>query len=413
MKLSSNDFVILLSQIGTILILSKLFWELSRKLNISAVIGEILLGIVLGPTILGNIFPSIFNTLFPESENIRLAFDSLVSISVVIFLFVAGFEVDLSLIKGKIKNVLIVSLTSFLIPFLTGFYFIIYFPELLINSSININIFATFIGLFLSVSALPVIIRILLDMKLFKTNFGSIVTMSVIVIDIITWLIFSILLGFIDNTHQKIPILYTIILINLFLVFSLTKGIKLTEKLFDFINKKSSHEETVAFSLGLCLLISSFTEYIGTHAIIGSFIFGIVLGNCKSLTQKTKETFENFSKELFVPLFFVSIGLRIDFIKNFDLIIFLIIIILSFITKIIGTFIGARLSGMKNNESLALSFAMNARGGMGIILADLALNMNLISEEIFVSLVITSLLTSFITPFLIKKCYIEQLYVKN
>lgn len=105
-----------------------------------------------------------------------------------------------------------------------------------------------------------------------------------------------------------------------------------------------------------------------------------------------------------MPLFFVSIGLRINFISNFELVTLLIILFLSFSTKIIGTFIGAKISGMKNNESLAVSFAMNARGGMGIILSNLALNMNLIDEKIFVSLVITSLLTSFVTPFLIEKC---------
>ena len=152
---------------------------------------------------------------------------------------------------------------------------------------------------------------------------------------------------------------------------------------------------------------SGFYRVYWNSCYIGAFIFGIVLGNCESITEKTKETIENFSKELFVPLFFVSIGLRIDFIHNFNFLTLIIIMFLAFSSKIVGTFIGAKLSGLKTNESIAISFAMNARGAMEIVLANLALNIKLIDEKMFVALVITALITSLTSAPLIKACKIQ------
>jgi Kef-type K+ transport system membrane component KefB len=150
----------------------------------------------------------------------------------------------------------------------------------------------------------------------------------------------------------------------------------------------------LSLSLALCFLAAAFTEYIGIHAIFGAFIVGVALGDSEHLSERAKEIVHQFINNIFAPLFFVSIGLKVNFIVNFDLTLTLAIIAIAFAGKIIGSGWGTRLGGFTWRESLAAAFGMNARGAMEIILGLVALENGLINEKVFVSLVIMALVTS-------------------
>jgi Kef-type K+ transport system membrane component KefB len=175
----------------------------------------------------------------------------------------------------------------------------------------------------------------------------------------------------------------------------LTIGKNILNRALPWIQTKLSWPGGVlSISLGICFLSAAFTEIIGIHAILGAFIAGIAVGDSVHLREEAREIIHQFVTNIFAPLFFVSIGLTVDFHAFFDLNLVLGILVLSYLGKIIGAFIGARIGGFPNRESLAIGFGLNARGAMEIILGTLALNAGLINEKIFVALVIMALVTS-------------------
>ena len=190
------------------------------------------------------------------------------------------------------------------------------------------------------------------------------------------------------------PLINTIVLTIGFAAFMLTVGRGLLNRLLPWVNKKFAWPGGVlSLSLALCFLAAAFTEYIGIHAIFGAFIMGVALGDSEHFSERAKEIVHQFINNIFAPLFFVSIGLRVNFLVNFDLGLTLIILAIAF-TKIIGSGLGTRLGGFSWKESLAAGFGMNARGAMEIILGIIALENGLINEKVFVSLVIMALVTS-------------------
>ena len=403
-KFSHSDLIVLLTVIGSILILSRIVSEMGRKFGFPIVIGEIIVGILLGPTIIGTINPDFFLRVFPEQGNVPVAFDGLVKLSVVLLLFVAGLEVQLPLVLKQGKTAIYTSFFSMLIPFVTGFSAAYYFPHWFGNQPAQSGIFfAMFVGTALAISALPVIARILMDMNLFKTSIGMLIIASAMFNDLVGWLIFSFLLA-IKSGGEVSSVRYTIIYILSFGLFMFTIGKKIIDKALPWIQTKLSWPGGVlSISIGICLLCAAFTEKINIHAILGAFIAGIAFGDSVHLHEKAREIIHQFVTNFFAPLFFVSIGLRVNFVENFDLVIVSVVLILSYFGKIIGATFGAYLGGLKINNALAVGFGLNARGAMEIILGTLALNAGLISSQLFVALVVMALVTSLTSAPLMRK----------
>ncbi len=407
LKLSHNELIVFLLSISTMLIVSRIFAELGKKLKLPVVMGELIVGIILGPTILGMLCPDIFNFLFPHTGNTPLALDGIFSLSVIMLLFVAGMEVQLPLVLKQGKVAVYTSLFSMVIPFFTGFAVAWFFPEVfsIANEKEPKLLFALFFGTALSISALPVIARILMDMNLFQTPIGMVIIASAMFNDLIGWLIFSLVLSLSsENNSDHMSLWYTVLYIIGFGIFMLTIGKKIIDKTLPWMQTKLSWPGGVlSISLGICLLSAAFTEAINIHAILGAFIAGIAFGDSVHLKEQAREIIHQFITNFFAPLFFVSIGLKVNFIENFDLTIVVIVLILAFVGKVFGASVGARIGGMTKNQSLAVGFGMNARGAMEIILGTLALNAGLISKPIFVALVIMALLTSLTSGPLMKK----------
>src|SRR3954470_5685798 len=406
-KLAHSELVVLLLSISTMLIVSRIFAELGKRYKLPVVMGELIVGIILGPTVLGMICPQLFNYLFPFHGNIPIALDGIFSLSVIMLLFVAGMEVQLPMVLKQGKVAIYTSMFSVVLPFITGFAVAWYFPDIfhIQNDHDARLLFALFLGTALSISALPVIARILMDMNIFQTNIGMVIIASAMFNDLIGWLIFSLVLSLTNKTnHQYINLGYTIAYIIGFGIFMLTIGKKIIDKALPWIQTKLSWPGGVlSISLGICLLSAAFTESIHIHAILGAFIAGIAVGDSVHLREQAREIIHQFVTNFFAPLFFVSIGLKVNFIENFDLLIVVIVLVLAFVGKVIGASAGARLGGMTRNHALAVGFGMNARGAMEIILGTLALNAGLISKPIFVALVIMALVTSLSSGPLMKK----------
>ncbi len=394
-KLNQQEIMSLLIQLSVMLAMGRAFAELARKLKQPAVVGEIIAGILLGPTILGTISPDGFHSLFPPGSS-SLVLDGFVQVAVVLLLFISGLEVDLHIVWQQGRQAIYTSFFGLVIPFFFGFLFPYFFPDFFgSDNSANHLAFSLFMGTSMAITALPVIARILMDLGIFKSRMGMLVISSAMITDIIGWLIFSVVLGMIGKGHQNISLNYTIVLTISFTAIMLTLGRGLINRILPWVNKKMAWPGgLLSLSLALCFIGAAFTEYIGIHALFGAFIIGITLGDSEHLSERAKEIVHQFINNIFAPLFFVSIGLKVNFLVNFDWALTLAILVIAFAGKIIGSGLGTRLGGFTWRESAAAGFGMNARGAMEIILGLIALENGLINEKVFVSLVIMALVTS-------------------
>lgn len=385
----------LLVQLGIMLMMGRLFAELARRLKQPAVVGEILAGILLGPTFLGMISPESFSILFPEGPS-STVLNGFVQVAVVMLLFIAGLEVDLHIVWQQGRQAIVTSTLGLVVPFFTGFIFPFAFPEFFGYADEGKRLtFALFMGTAMAITALPVIARILMDLNLFKTRMGMLIISSAMVNDFTGWMIFSVVLAMIGKGQQHISLWQTLLLTLGFTAAMLTLGRGLINRVLPWVNKQLAWPGgLLSLALALCFLAAAFTEYIGIHAIFGAFIFGIALGDSEYMSERAKEIIHQFINNIFAPLFFVAIGLKVNFAANFDIWLTLVILLIAFSGKIIGSGFGARLGGFSWKESLATGFGMNARGAMEIILGSIALENGLINEKVFVALVIMALLTS-------------------
>ncbi len=404
--LGSSELIVLLLSISTMLILSRVLAELGKRWKLPVVMGELIVGILLGPTVLGMIAPDLFHYLFPSTGNVPIALDAIFTLSVIMLLFVAGMEVQLPMVLKQGKVAIYTSFFSMIIPFGTGFAVAWFFPEIFgVGTETDKKlIFSLFMGTALSISALPVIVRILMDMNLFKTNVGMVIVASAMFNDLVGWLIFSVILSLAGKDTNSMGVGTTIAWVIGFGVFMLTIGKNIIDRALPWAqNKLSWPGGVLSGALGFCLLCAAFTESIHIHAILGAFIAGIAIGDSVHLHERAREIIHQFVTNFFAPLFFVSIGLKVNFIENFDLLIVSIVMVFAYVGKVSGAYLGATLGGMTRRHALAVGFGMNARGAMEIILGTLAFNAGLISKPVFVALVIMALVTSITSGPLMKK----------
>jgi Kef-type K+ transport system membrane component KefB len=397
-KLTPNDFAIFLLAISTILILARLGAEFGKKIGLPIVTAEIAVGVILGPTLLGNIAPPLYDHLFPFASNPRvsIALDGLFSLAVILLLFVAGLELQMGQVLRQGKTAIYTGLGSMALPFALGFAVSWLAPHWFGLETSNRFQFSMFLGTAMSVSALPVIARILLDLNIFRTRIGMVVIASAIFNDLIGWLLFSFILSMWGPAAGKgTNIVHTIAYISAFSVFMLVVGRMFLNRILPWVQSNLSWPGGVlSFSLGFCLLCAAFTESIHVHAILGAFIAGVAIGDSVYLEEKAREIMHQFVTNFFAPLFFVSIGLKVDFIRNFDPAIVAIVLVVAFLGKVIGASLGARLGGMSNRSAIAVGFGLNARGAVEILLGSLAYDAGLITQPIFVALVVMALITS-------------------
>lgn len=255
---------------------------------------------------------------------------------------------------------------------------------------------ALFMGTALSITALGVMAKILIDIDMIKSRFGNLMMTAAMIDDIIGWMLFSVVITIANlQGESRFSALTVLLMIAGYSTFLLTIGrTRIVDPLLKFANTKLSKPGAeLSLAMILCLLSGIFTEWLGIKAIFGAFLMGVTVGNSPYFSDKAKETFHDIVTYVFSPLFFVSIGLKVNFVTNFDLTIVMFVLAISITGKILGGYIGARLSGFKSNKAIAVGFGMNARGSQEIVLGLVALQAKIIDEKIFVGLVIMTFIT--------------------
>jgi Kef-type K+ transport system membrane component KefB/mannitol/fructose-specific phosphotransferase system IIA component (Ntr-type) len=398
--LTPHDVMVVFLALAALLASAKFAGELVKKFNQPSVLGEIIAGILLGPTVLGHFRPELYGLLFPHTGPVALVLDGVTAISVVFFLLTAGIEIDLASIFRQGKSALLVSSFGMVIPFAFGFLSAAAFPQFLgADEGANRLVFALFIGTALSISALPVVARILMDLNLLRTDMGTVVMSSAMFDDLAGWILFGLVLGMMNpQANAGHGIRHTIILVLSFAVLMLTVGRWLIHKILPFIQAHTTWPGGVlGFIFSITLASAAFAEYAGIHAVFGAFITGAAVGESPHLRERTSEHIHQIVTNVFAPLFFASIGLHTDFVANFHLEVTAVILAVACLGKVLGAGWGARLGGMDFRTSIGIGLAMNARGAMEMILGILALQAGLIHEPMFVAIVVMALVTSLIS----------------
>jgi Kef-type K+ transport system membrane component KefB len=398
-KLLHDDFLYLLIQICVTLVIARGFGELFKNFRQPAVVGEIIGGVLLGPSVFKNISPSLFHELFFSHPNATTSMDGIYSISLVMLLFISGMEIELPLIWKNGRSATYISIIGMVIPlsigFGSGWFFYTFFDGTPGGDKL---VFALFLGTALSITALPVIAKILFDLNLLNSRIGSLIITCAMLNDFVGWNLFSIVLGMMPHTSRHIATMsvwQTVLFTVLFAVLTLTLFKFFLNRILRFINSQfKGPGGSVTVAMAFCFIAAIFTEYIGMHAVFGAFIMGIAFGDSLYFPGRSKDIIHQFVLNIFAPLFFVSIGLNVDFVKYFDPGIVAAVLLIAFITKVLGGYIGGRLGKLSTSESLAVGFGINARGAMEIVLGLVALQAGLISEKIFVALTIMAIITS-------------------
>ncbi len=397
--MNHHELILFFLQICIMVTVALVFGQVMRKLHQPAVLGELAGGILLGPTVFGALASNAYTWLFPTEDVISSSREAVIQIGMLFFLFVGGLGVNLAHLRRRGLSVALTSLLGILVPFSLGFGSVLFLPHLWgPRAHEKTLIFAVFIGAALSISALPVIARILMDLDLIQEEMGVIVMTAATMSDLIGWSLFAVILTtFVPNSPNR-SLWATLGLVIGISALILSFGHWIGQPILRWLRFSIAWPSGfIGVTTVLVLLAAALAETIGIHAIFGAFLVGVALGQGHEEENHAHEIIYQFAISFFAPLYFVSIGLKADFAANFDLPLVLLVLFIACVGKICGAGLGAWLGGMTLREALAVGFGMNARGAMEMILASVALEYKLIDQRIFVALIVMALVTSMLS----------------
>jgi Kef-type K+ transport system membrane component KefB/mannitol/fructose-specific phosphotransferase system IIA component (Ntr-type) len=394
-----HDVLVFLLSLAVLLSAARLLGELARRLGLPLIFGELASGILLGPTLLGRAAPEAQHWLFPGGvPTYMLA--GYTNVAVVLLLVVAGLEVNLGIVRRRGRSALLTSLMGLAMPVAGGILLGVLLPDSDLVRPDHRTLFALFMGVALSISALPVIAKTLLDLGLFKTDVGLLVMAAAMIDDLVGWLAFAVLLGPMQGGAANVGgMIRSVSLTVGFVIIALVVGRPLLGRFIVRLqaDRHSGPRRVLSLIVLLALFGAAFTQAIGIHAVFGGFVVGVVVGDTPQLRERTRVIVHDFVTNIFAPVFFAGLGLRADFVKSFDLRLCVLVFLIASAAKIIGCALGSRVGGLRWRPAMAVGFGLNARGAMEIILALLALEAGLLREQVFVALVVMALATSLIS----------------
>lgn len=398
--MNTHDLIVFFLGISAMLAVALLLGHVMRRLHLPGVAGELLGGILLGPTVFEALAPEWYAWLFPATSTASLSRDAVIKLGLLFFLFSAGLQVNLAHLRQRGLSIAATSISGIVVPFGLGLGSALLLPNLWgFQATGNTWLFALFLGTALSISALPVIARILMDLDLMQRPLGVVVIAAATLDDLIGWALFVVILGnFVPAGQPGRSLWVTLGLVLAFSALALSIGRWPGRHALRW---SQSHLPWPSGFIGvtaiLVLIAAAAAEAVGIHAIFGAFLIGVALAQSSEEHKQAHQVVSQFVRSFFAPLYFVSVGLQADFAANFDLRLVLLTLFVACIGKIGGVSLGAWLGRLPPREALAVGFGMNARGAMGMILASVALEYELIDGRIFVSLIVMALVTSILS----------------
>ncbi len=397
--LSEEHIFIFLVQISLLWIFARGFGELFRKWKQPTITAEILAGIILGKTILGRLAPGLYNWIFPADVIQQNMLETVAWFGILFFLLKTGLEMDFSSAWRQRGQALTISIADVILPMTIAFVPTLLIATNYINDPSHKYLFSLFIATIMTISALPVTARVLQDLNLYKTDVGFLIMGALSLNDIIGWAVFTLVLGVVTQASFNIVNVGVILLATvMFSVFCLTGGKRFTNSAISRMHKINLPEPGSSLTF-ICILGSicgAITVKIGIHALFGFFIAGIMAGEAKALSEKTRNVISQMVNALFVPLFFANIGIKIDFLKNLDWFLIIFITTIGIAGRYLGAWLGVTMTKHPRVNRSIISIAHTPGGEMQIVVGILALEYGLINESVFVAIVFGAIFSSVI-----------------
>ncbi|OGX06409.1 MAG: hypothetical protein A2Z88_07055 [Omnitrophica WOR_2 bacterium GWA2_47_8] len=391
-----HPLAILLMQIFCIMIIARILGHLMTKIGQPSVIGEIIAGIILGPSLLGAVSPEISQFIFPEESLRRL--QVLSQIGLVLFMFIIGMELDISVLKKKAHAAVVISHVSIVFPYFLGVALAYFLYSSYAPPGTPFIAFALFMGIALSITAFPVLARIIQERNLAHSPLGTLIITCAAADDITAWCLLAVVVA-ISTAGGAISAVGSILLSILYVLVMWFIVKPLLERMaVKYDTPESINKTVVAAVFGLLLLSSFSTEIIGIHALFGAFFAGVIMPPKKIFKLILAEKIEDVSLVFLLPLFFVFTGLRtqIGLLNQPQLwgICFLIIGI-AVLGKFVGSTLAAKFVGQTWKDSLLIGVLMNTRGLMELVVLNIGYDLGILSAEIFTMMVLMALITTF------------------
>ena len=394
----SQPLSIALFQIIVIISFSRIFSYLMRQVGQPAVIGEILAGIFLGPSLLGTLFPEAWAATFPLSSIGNL--HSISTIGLSLFMFIIGMELDLSMLNRRIQTALFVSHASILIPFLLGVMLSFELYSGFAQGGTQFLTFSLFMGVSMSITASPVLARIIQERGLSRTQLGMLAITCAAIDDVSAWCVLAVVIAIAKAGNMSSAFL-TIILASLYVLFMLKLARPYLAKLGKELSKEGQIRRPFVALAILSLLTSAFlAEIIGIHALFGAFLAGVSMPQNPKIRETLRNKIEDVSLLLFLPIFFAHTGLRtqIGLLTSDGLWkICGLVIACAVAGKVFGTLVAARIMGQSWKNSLSLGALMNTRGLMELVVLNIGYDLGIITPALFVVLVLMAIFTTLMT----------------
>jgi Kef-type K+ transport system membrane component KefB len=390
-------FLILL-QMAVILLVTLAFGRLAVRLGQARVIGEILGGIVLGPSIFGHLFPALASRLFPSSSLHALGIVS--NIGLVLYLFLVGLELDVQQLRHQKATAFATSLTSILVPFLAAVVLAHPLRVRFAPDGIGSLPFMLFLGIAMSITAFPVLARILAERRLSATPLGTTAILCAAFDDVAAWFLLAITLTLIYSKAEGVSLWVRFASLAAYLVFMFAVVRPLSEWLARRSQGKAMSYEIFVLTLAYLLLSSALTDWAGVHPLFGAFIAGVCFPRITSWQAATSERTEMLTSALLLPLFFALTGLktRLDLLTSMNTWLWTVLILVAAIGgKIGGAVVAARWSGQNWRHSLGLGALLNTRGLVELVVLNIAYNAGVFSPTLFTMLVLMALITTMCT----------------
>lgn len=395
--MSEDRLIPFFIQLAFMLTAALLCGAAARRFGQPSVLGEIIGGILIGPSVLGQVVPGFHDLLFETGEQCHLMMNALLNLGMLFFLFIAGMEIDFSTVRRTAGASLLISALGIAVPFALGASSVMLLPWIWMAPTQETGLFAVFVGAAMSISSLPVIIRILMDLGLTRSREGQITISSAVINDLLGWILFIYVLGTLSPSDAVNP-LSALLRVLAFGAAVLLAG-ALLGRFFTGLARRLGGEAGNLLSMISILILgaAALASECGVHPIFGAFLIGASLGSVLRHNHCVETVITQFAVSFFAPLYFVSVGMKLDFSRSFDPLLVLLVVAVSFTGKLLGAGGGALLSGMRPGPSALVAFGLNARGAMEIILAGVALSASVIDERIFLALVVMAILTTLVS----------------
>jgi Kef-type K+ transport system membrane component KefB len=398
--------ILVLVEVLVVIGLSRLVGLGFRYIKQPLVIGEIVAGIMLGPSLLGLVAPDVSAWLFPPAAVPFL--EVLAEIGLIFFMFLIGLELNPKYLKGQLNVAILTSHVSIIVPFSLGTLIALFLYPQLSSGGVSFTAFSLFLGAAMSITAFPVLARIITEKNLQNTPIGSLALTCAAVDDVTAWCLLAVAIA-VAKTNRMIDALPTVLLAAAYIGFMLTVGAKFMQRLAKYYERtKRLNQFVLALLFSAVLASALITELIGIHLIFGAFLIGVIMPKDAGFTKEIAIRLEEFILIIMLPVFFAHSGLRtqIGLLNSPELWLLCgLVVAVAIVGKYVGTYGAARFSGVNKQDASALGWLMNTRGLTELIVLNIGLDLNVISPLLFTMLVIMALVTTFMTSPLIELIY--------